>query len=331
MERKNPAPGVLCLSIALVTALLLAGCTGPIQGGSPANQVPPGGQNPSAGPKDRLLVATTTSLSDTGLLDYLERIFENNYAIDLQVTSQGTGKAIEIAKRGDCDLLVVHSPAQEEDFMEAGHGINRRCFAYNYFIVAGPADDPAGIRGMEPKEAFRTIIGKGKSGTPGVFFVSRGDNSGTHNAEKNIWNATGYNYTSEVRRSGAWYIEAGRGMGETLQLASEKGAYTLTDEGTFLTYRGRLDLVPLIDKGDILLNIYSVITVYTEDHPVEKITMANNFVNFLISPEIQAAIGEYGREKYGKGLFTPMSGGCLRFGCDCTTPASATRPSLSFT
>jgi tungstate transport system substrate-binding protein len=315
----------LLLVTLFLGAILVSGCTTTMEQGG--TQTPTATQNPATSKNvQKLVLATTTSLYDTGLLDYLEPLFEEKYGVDLLITSQGTGKAIEIAKRGDCDVLAVHSPTQEEAFMQAGYGINRRCFAYNYFIIVGPEDDPAGIRGMEPEEAFRTIIEKGKAGTPGVFFVSRGDNSGTHSAEKNIWKASGYNYTSEVQKSGAWYIEAGKGMGETLQLASEKGAYTLTDEGTYLTYRGKLELVPIIEEGDILLNVYSVITVFTEDQPVEKITMANNFVNFLTSPEIQAAIGDYGREKYGKGLFIPMNGGCARFSCDCTSPASETRP-----
>jgi len=324
--------GTVIFLVALVLgAILISGCTttNPGQDGA---QIPPTTQSPSLSPHNgqKLILATTTSLYDTGLLDYLEPLFEEKYGVDLLITSQGTGKALEIAKRGDCDILAVHSPDQEKAFMDGGHGINRRCFAYNYFIVVGPADDPAGIRGMAPQEAFRTILGKGKAGNPGIFFVSRGDNSGTHSAEKNIWKASGYNYTSEVQRSGAWYIEGGKGMGETLQLASEKGAYTLTDEGTYLAYRGKLNLVPVIEEGDILLNVYSVITVHAKNQPVEKITMANNFVNFLISPGIQAKIGEYGKEKYGKGLFIPMNGGCMRFECDCTTPASETGPLTSF-
>lgn len=273
--------------------------------------------------KQKVLLATTTSLYDTGLLDYLEPIFEEKYNVDMLITSQGTGKAIEIATRGDCDILAVHSPSQEKAFVDAGHGINQRCFAYNYFIIVGPANDPAGIRGMTPGDAFKKLMDLGKAETSGATFVSRGDNSGTHSAEKNIWKSAGYNYTVDVQKSGNWYIEAGKGMGESLQLASEKQAYILTDEGTYLAYKGRLDLVPIIEQGDILLNRYSVITVYTPTQPAEKITMANNFVNFLTSSEIQAAIGEFGKDKYGKNLFTPMSGACSQFDCDCTSPATS--------
>ncbi|OPX75662.1 MAG: PBP superfamily domain protein [Methanoregulaceae archaeon PtaU1.Bin059] len=319
-------PMKVCVSIFLsaliVVGALFCGCTTTV----PSQGTPIPTQSME---KSKILLATTTSLYDTGLLDYLEPMFEEKYNVDLLITSQGTGKAIEIATRGDCDILAVHSPSQEEAFMAGGHGINRRCFAYNYFIIVGPANDPAGIRDMKPEDAFMKIMTMGKANTPGVSFVSRGDNSGTHSAEKNIWKSAGYNYTADVQKSGNWYIEAGRGMGETLQLASEKQAYTLTDEGTYLAYKGNLALVPVIEQGDILLNVYSVITVYTPTQPSEKIAMANNFVDFLISPEIQAAIAEFGKEKYSKNLFTPMAGECSQFKCDCTNPATATTPATA--
>jgi len=310
---------ILVLGIfVILVGVFFAGCT--------TDSHPEGSPIPTAGSSSKVLLATTTSLYDTGLLEYLEPMFEKKYNVDLLITSQGTGKAIEIATRGDCDILAVHSPSQEEAFMAGGHGINRRCFAYNYFIIVGPANDPAGIRGMKPEDAFTKLVTMGKAGTPGVSLISRGDNSGTHSAEKNIWKAAGYNYTTDVQKSGNWYIEAGRGMGETLQLASEKQAYTLTDEGTYLAYKGNLALVPVIEQGDILLNVYSVITVYTPTQATEKIAMANNFVDFLISPEIQAAIGEFGKEKYGKNLFTPMAGECSRFKCDCAGQAEDMTP-----
>jgi tungstate transport system substrate-binding protein len=160
---------------------------------------------------------------------------------------------------------------------------------------------------MTPENAFTTLLLKGTNQTANVSFVSRGDGSGTQTAEQNIWKSAGYNYTVNVEKSGLWYIEAGKGMGETLQMASDKGAYTLTDEGTFLAYKSNLTLVPLVTKGASLLNIYSVMAVYNDKQPVEKIQMANNFINFLISPQTQADIGAYGVDKYGKSLFTPMS------------------------
>jgi tungstate transport system substrate-binding protein len=286
--------------------VFIAGCTttqpGPVT--TTAVTTPP---TTAATEKTQLLVATTTSLYDTGLLNYLEPKFESMYNVDLQITSQGTGKAIEIAKKGDADVLLVHSPSQELAFVKDGFGINRRSFSSNYFMIVGPANDPAGIANMTPENAFTTLLQKGVNKTPGVYFVSRGDSSGTHSAEQKIWSNAKYNYTMNVSKSGDWYIEAGKGMGETLQMASEKGAYTFTDEGTYLSYKSNMKLTPIITKGASLLNIYSVMTVYNDKQPVEKIKMANNFVNFLISNQTQTDLSNFGVDKYGKALFTPMS------------------------
>ncbi len=282
------------------------------------------------GPKTKVLLATTTSLYDTGLLDYLKPKFEKKYNAELLITSQGTGKALEVAKRGDCNVLAVHSPSQETTYMEDGYGLNRRCFAYNYFIIVGPPGDPAGVKGMTPEKAFATILSRGKANTPGVAFVSRGDASGTHTAEQNVWKSAGYNYTRDVQKSGKWYIEAGRGMGETLQLASEKGAYTLTDEGTYLAYKGKLDLEPIVTEGASLLNVYSVIAVYNPMFTQQEIEMANNFVDFMISPETQADIDNYGKDKYGKNLFSAMNGQGSKFSCVCTGDANGLKPMTVF-
>jgi tungstate transport system substrate-binding protein len=316
---KNAVYFLLAGTLLILAAVTLSGCLSAL----PDSTDDPfsSGKTPlgtPAGPKTRLLLATTTSLYDTGLLEYLKPEFERQYNAELLITSQGTGKALEIAKRGDCDILAVHSPEQEQEFIDGGYGINRKCFAYNYFIVVGPADDPAGIAGMAPDAAFSTIMAKGTVLAPGVSFVSRGDNSGTHAAEKKVWRAAGINDTGVLRQSGNWYIEAGRGMGETLQLASEKGAYTLTDEGTYLAYQGNLRLVPLITKGDILLNVYSVIVPYNSRVTPEKIELANAFVRFMLSPETQDAIDAFGREKYGKNLFSAMHDQCSMFRCNCT-------------
>lgn len=284
----------------------------------------------ATGPKQKLILSTTTSLYDTGLLEYLKPKFDAQYNAELLITSQGTGQAIEMAKRGDADVLAVHSPSQEVAFMETGNGLNRRCFAYNYFIIVGPASDPAGIKGMTPEKALSTIRAQGLKNSPGVFFVSRGDNSGTHSAEKNIWKAAGIDYATQVQKSGAWYVEAGSGMGATLLLASNKQGYTLTDEGTFLAYKGKLDLEPLVTEGTSLLNVYSVMTVYNTRQPAEKIELANDFVTFMTSPQTQADIAAFGVDKYGKALFSPMNGNCTRFNCDCISPIVATKPLLVF-
>jgi tungstate transport system substrate-binding protein len=319
MKRFSELSLGILLIILLVGGVFIAGCTS----SAPAPQqvvttqittVPPATSAlPAAtpvvftGPRQKLLIATTTSLYDTGLLNYLETKYEAQNNVDLLITSQGTGKAIELAKRGDADVLLVHSPTQEMAFLEGGNGLNRRSFASNYFVIVGPTSDPAGIKGMTPEDAFKTILTKGKAGDTKVMFVSRGDGSGTHTAEQNIWKGAGYTYAKDVQKSGNWYIEAGKGMGETLQMASEKGAYTLTDEGTYLAYQSKLSLNPIVTQGASLLNIYSVMSVLTSKQPVEKITMANDFINFLLSPQTQQDIADYGKEKYGKSLFTPMS------------------------
>jgi tungstate transport system substrate-binding protein len=305
MNSKIPVGLPVLLIAALFALLLLAGCTS-TPAAAPSQNVTAAPVTSAAAGNQSLVIATTTSLYDTGLLTYLQPKFESQYNTKLLITSQGTGKAIEIAKRGDADVLLVHSPAQELAFMKDGYGLNRRSFASNYFEIVGPANDPAGIANMTPENAFTTLITKGSNSTPNVYFVSRGDGSGTQTAEKNIWTKAGFNYTTNVEKSGSWYVEAGQGMGATLQMANEKGAYTLTDEGTYLAYKSNLTLVPLVTRGTSLLNIYSVMAVYNDKQPVEKIQMANNFINFLISSQTQADIGNYGVAQYGKSLFTPM-------------------------
>jgi len=329
MKKNQIVINALLLVILLVGGVFIAGCTATQPAPTITNVVtsPP---TVVASEKPKLLIATTTSLYDTGLLNYLETKYESQNNVDLQITSQGTGKAIEIAKKGDADVLLVHSPSQELAFVKDGFGINRRSFASNYFMIVGPANDPAGIMNMTPENAFTTLLIKGTNKTAGVFFVSRGDASGTHTAEQKIWSNAKFNYTMNVEKSGTWYIEAGKGMGETLQLASEKGAYTFTDEGTYLSYKSNLKISPIITKGSSLLNIYSIMTVYNDKQPVEKIQMANNFINFLISQQTQADIGSFGVDKYGKALFTPMSisvpTATAGYVGDYSTPATDLKP-----
>jgi tungstate transport system substrate-binding protein len=250
----------------------------------------------------RLRVATTTSLYDTGLWGYLEPMFEEKYDVELDILYAGTGKALEYGQRGDVDVITVHDKAREMQFIADGYGVERVPFAYNYFLIVGPEDDPAGIKGLTPEAAFHKLMESG-DGT----FVSRGDGSGTHSMEQNIWAAAGYDY-EEVENAGAWYVEGGLGMGPTLTMANELGAYTLSDMGTYLTYKGDIDLVPIVTEGDILLNVYSVIAVNPENVPVTNLEMANNLIAFLTSPEIQELMGKYGVEEYGLQLFTPCAG-----------------------
>ncbi len=253
-------------------------------------------------PEGRLRVATTTSLYDTGLWGYLEPEFEKQYDVELDVLSGGSGLALEWGRRGDVDVLTVHSKADELKFIEDGYATERVWFAYNYFLIVGPEDDPADIKDMSPEEAFKVLYegGEGK-------FVSRGDNSGTHSKEKAIWKAAGYaDYAALVEAgiAAGWYLETGSGMGATLQLASEMGAYTLTDIGTFLAYKSDLQLVPVVESGSILLNVYSVLVCAKS----KKQEMANNMVAFLTSPDVQEMIGDYGKADYDQSLFTPCAG-----------------------
>lgn len=318
--------------VMLFLAACFAGCTSQTPATTPT--AAPTAAPTTAAPQT-LIIATTSSLYDTKLLDYLQPKFESKYNVKLKITSQGSGKAIELAKNGDADVLLVHSPAAELAFMKDGYGLNRRSFASNSFMIVGPAADPAGIKDATPEAAFTTILLKGTNKTAGVAFVSRGDGSGTHTVEKNIWAKAKYNYTTQVQKSGTWYIEAGKTMGETLQMTSDMNAYTLTDEGTYLAYKSNLTMVPLVTKGASLLNIYSVMTVYNTRQPVEKIQMSNNFVNFLIDPATQADIGNFGVDKYGKALFTPMSvevpTATEGWVADHSTPATAIAPAPAAT
>jgi tungstate transport system substrate-binding protein len=332
---KNVNVGLITAVLALLLVIVcFSGCTSSSPATKQATPTPIPAAT-TAAPQDTttLVIATTTSLYDTGLLNYLQPKFEALYNAKLKITSQGTGKAIELAKKGDADILLVHSPSQELAFMKDGYGLNRRSFASNSFMIVGPANDPAGIVNLTPETAFTTILLKGTNKTAGVAFVSRGDGSGTHTAEQKIWANAKYNYTTTVQKSGTWYVEAGKGMGETLQMANEKGAYTLTDEGTYLSYKSNLtSLKPLITSGSSLLNIYSVMTVYNDKQPEDKIRMANNFIDFLLSNQTQADVGNYGVDKYGKSLFIPMSvsvpNATAGYVGDHTSPAVDLKPSV---
>ena len=274
----------------------------------------------------QLKIATTTSLYDTGLLDAVQDYYLEKYNVDLLITSQGTGKAIASAKNGDVDVLLVHSPSQEAAFIDEGYGVNHRGIAYNYFIIAGPADDPAGIAGMTPEEGVAKLKELGDAGTEGIIFISRGDNSGTHSAEKNIWKSAGFNYTAQITGSGPWYKETGAGMGDSLTTAGQLGAYILTDEATYLTYKknNNLPLEVIIDEGASLLNRYSIMTISPAKYPDTNVKDATDFTNWLISKDGQNFIGAYGVEVYGKPLFTPMStlndSTLPPFNIDCKTP-----------
>jgi len=311
------------LTAGIITILLIfalgAGCTGTAPDGN-ATPTATGTAAPGGG-GNVLRIATTTSLENTGLLAELERVYENETGMDLQFIAQGTGQSIDSGRRGDVDLVLVHAPELEQQFVDDGFGIDPRCIAYNYFIIVGPESDPAGIANMDPVEAVRTIYLAGTNNTAGVAFVSRGDNSGTHNQEKVLWEQAGYDYDTQVVDAGAWYVEAGKGMGDTLILANEQQAYTLSDEGTYLSFADRLELVPVIAEGAELLNRYSAIAVNPARHPGVNAEGAAEFINWLTTNETKEMIGNFGTEEFGKPLFTPLyAPECTEppFNCTCT-------------
>ncbi|MBE2900736.1 tungsten ABC transporter substrate-binding protein [Methanothermobacter thermautotrophicus] len=261
------------------------------------------------GDREILRISTTTSLEDTGLLEDVEAAFERKYpGIDVQIVSGGTGIALERGKRGDADLVIVHDKEREEKFINEGYGVKRYPFAYNYFYIVGPADDPAGIKNAKTGEdAFSKILEGAEKNPRRVKFVSRGDNSGTNSREISIWKkVTDYNATVN---GSAWYIETGSGMGDTLRVADEKDAYTLTDSGTYLSYRNRTDLVAYLTEDRSLLNVYSAIPLNPSKVKGVNTDAAEKFINFLMSEECQRLIADYGKDKYGQPLFMVITGG----------------------
>jgi tungstate transport system substrate-binding protein len=266
-------------------------------------------------PMVRFKIATTTSLYDTGLWYHLEPIFEELANVEMDIVYAGTGIALEYGRRGDVDAIIVHDRAREDVFIADGYGINRRNFAYNFFLIAGPTSDPAGIAGSSATEAFEKLYNAGLADPNTVKFVSRGDDSGTHAKEKLIWSQAGFDY-EEVRNSGDWYVEAGKGMGPTLLMANEMQAYVMADISTFLAYnlKSGLSIVSIVEKDPIFLNVYAAIAINPETHPQAKIDIANKLINWLISDEVQDIIATYGEAEYGRSLFFPIAG-CDMPGC----------------
>jgi len=258
--------------------------------------------------KDTLRIATTTSLEDTGLLDVLQTEFQaKNPDIDVKIISAGTGQALEFGKKGGVDLVMVHSKKQEQTFIDEGFGTNRTIFAYNYFYIVGPENDPANIKGSAPVEAFKEIMAGGEADSNLVQFVSRGDDSGTNNRELTLWDDTGVDYNTTIRDS-PWYIETGKGMGDTLVIANEKLAYTLSDSGTYLAFKGNSSLVALVTEGKELINVYSLIPVNPAKFSNVNTEAVDKWIAFITSDEGQKIIGDYGLDKYNQTLFTPYVG-----------------------
>ena len=244
-----------------------------------------------------LILATTTSLQDSGLLDVLVPAFEKASGYTVKTVAVGTGQALTMGQQGNADVLFVHAPTQEQTFMDAGWGVDRRLVAHNYFWIVGPAADPAGISGTTSAvDAFKKIA------VSRATFISRGDNSGTNTKELALWKSAG------ITPAGSWYVQSGQGMGPTLQIASEKGGYTLTDTATFLANQSRLTLQALVKSDTSLINIYSVIAVNPAKWPKVNAAGAKAFEDFVTGTAGQQIIAGFGTDKYGLALFTPDAG-----------------------
>jgi len=315
-KRLSTALSLVLILITLATSLI--GCAKTEQPSPPTapEVAPQAPQYPIHSATTRFRIATTTSLYDTGLWYYLEPLFEKYANVEMDIVYAGTGIALEYGRRGDVDAVVVHSRADEDKFIAEGYGINRRYFAYNFFLIAGPETDPAAIKGLAAVDAFKKIAEEGIKNPDTVKFVSRGDQSGTHVKEQGVWQKAGYKY-EDIQKSGKWYIEAGKGMGPCLLMASEQQAYILADISTFTAYKGKLKLVSLVEAEEpTFLNVYAVMAINPDKVPTAKIDIANKFINWLISPEVQNILGTYGKAEFGKPLFRPTSdGSCQMEGC----------------
>ena len=246
-----------------------------------------------------LILATTTSTADSGLLDYILPPFEQANNARVEVIAVGTGEAIALGRRGDADVILVHDRAREDEFVAEGYGVERSDVMYNDFVIIGPEDDPAGIDGISAAEAFARIAHFGEVGE--ATFVSRGDNSGTYSKEQAIWAQAG------IEPGGGWYKSIGQGMGSTLTVAHEMLAYTLCDRGTYLPRQAGLDLAILAQGDAILLNPYGIIAVNPELHPHVKYDLAMKFMEYITSLPTQEMIAEFGVGEYGQPLFYPDS------------------------
>ena len=246
---------------------------------------------------DELILATTTSTQDSGLLDVLIPQFEKEHDYKVKTIAVGSGEALRLAGEGEADVVLAHSPKAEEDFMAAGNGESRLVVMHNDFIIVGPVDDPAGIKGAtNAGDAFKKIA------TAEALFLSRGDQSGTNTKELSLWTSAG------IQPSGTWYQETGQGMGATLNVASDKQGYTLSDRGTYLAQKSNLDLDLLVEGDKALFNQYHVIVVDPKKHSNVNAEGARAFASFITSPTVQATIAQFGVKEYGQALFIPDAG-----------------------
>jgi tungstate transport system substrate-binding protein len=257
----------------------------------------PSTAGPAGAQSNIVIVSTTTSTQDSGLLDVLVPMFERKSGLTVKTISVGTGQALALAARGEADVTLAHAPGLEKKYVSEGKMSNRRLVMYNDFVVIGPPDDPARIKGLPKAVDALERIARSRS-----RFVSRGDKSGTHALELALWKQAG------IEPNGAWYIESGQGMGQTLGIANDRRAYTLTDRATLLAFQKRVDLPILVEKDRPLLNIYSVMEVNPANGPRVNARGGRAFADFMLEPETQAVIESFGVEKYGQPLFVPVAG-----------------------
>jgi len=272
---------ILDLSLLFVFLAGLVGC-----------QTATATQGPAAPAVPELILATTTSTRDSGLLDDLVPLFEGQTGYVVKTVAVGTGEALKMGEEGNADVLLVHAPSSEEEFMAGGFGKDRELIMHNDYVVVGPVADPAGVKSLgNVNNVLKAIAGKGAT------FVSRGDDSGTHKMELKLWKV------AEITPEGEWYLETGQGMGDTLRIASEKEGYTLTDRATYLANKDTLSLDILYEGDAGLLNIYHVITVNPDKWPKVNAEGAAAFKDFMISADTQTIIGEFGADEFGQPLF----------------------------
>ena len=252
---------------------------------------------PALAQSNVVILSTTTSTQDSGLLDVLVPLFEKKTGLTVKTISVGTGQALALAARGEADVTVAHAASLEKKYVAEGKMTNRRLVMYNDFVIIGPPDDPAKIKGLPKALDALKRIAESQS-----RFVSRGDKSGTNVLELALWKQAG------VEPKGAWYIESGQGMGQTLGIANDRRAYTLTDRATYLAFAKRVDLPILVEKDRPLLNIYSVMEVNPANGPRVNVAGGKAFAEFVLAPETQAVIRTFGMDKYGQALFVPVAG-----------------------
>ncbi len=246
-----------------------------------------------------VILATTTSTRDAGLLDTLVPLFERQTGYKVKVIAVGSGQALEMGRRGDADVVLAHAPDAERVLADSGYVVRRRLVMHNDFLIVGPPGDPAALRGMnDAVAALRRIAERAQP------FVSRGDRSGTHQMEQKLWRVAGI----QASGAGSWYVEAGHGMGETLQMADEKRAYTITDRATYLAWRDKLQLLPMVEGDPLLYNVYHVLELNSRNAPRINVAGGKAFADFMVAPATQALIGEFGKARFGQSLFIPDAG-----------------------